>query len=47
MEPSVAKSLKSPKGGSAPKFKNSTIQNADCFEIRGGGPDFHVFPEFK
>ena len=42
------KSFKSPKaGGISTKIKKSTIQNVDGFEIRGGGPDIHVFPKFE
>ena len=34
-------------GRSLAKIKKSAIQNVDYFEMRGGGPDFQVFPKFK
>ena len=42
----VAKVLKGGVGVSA-ENKKVHIQNVDYFEIRGGSPDFQVFPEFK
>ena len=45
MEPSVAKSGKSLKGGmggQAPKINKSTIKKVDYFKMRG--PDFKFFP---
>ena len=43
----VTKSGKSPKGGgTVQKIKKSKIQNLD-FLIRGGMPDFQIFPKCK
>ena len=34
-------------GGSDLKIKKSTIQNVNYFEMKGGEPDFQLFPKFK